>query len=109
MRSVIALESSSHIATLNRVRVLGRGESATGKVHSFILWVEYKIDDPVTKVSRAVHSMSEPPLDVSLEMLTSQAAHDIMAAEKLHALGIKREVGRTIPDRNRREMRLGSG
>ncbi|TDL27495.1 hypothetical protein BD410DRAFT_782583 [Rickenella mellea] len=84
IRCVIGLESSSHIASLNKGRGLGLGESS------------------LSKFSRAVQSMSEPPHDVTIESLADQIVHDMVAVEKLHALA---DAGRIFPDKARRDVR----
>lgn len=53
--------------------------------------------------------MSEPPGDVSMEVLASQIAKSIVAEEKLVVLEAKRRevlLGKAPQERNRRDARL---
>jgi hypothetical protein len=61
------------------------------------------------QLNRALRSMSEPPVDVPMDILISQIAKSIVAEEKLVVLEAKsREapVGKTVQERTRRDMRL---
>ena len=52
-----------------------------------------------------MRSLSEPPPDVSVETLVSQAAKDVVAAEKLRVLESGKGVyERRGPERHRRDM-----
>ncbi|KIY43409.1 hypothetical protein FISHEDRAFT_10379, partial [Fistulina hepatica ATCC 64428] len=68
VRSPVAMQMSSHIATLNRLRNLGgQRDAATGKASHKIAIVEL-------------------PEEVDLDVLVNQAAADIVATEKLRVL-----------------------
>lgn len=41
--------------------------------------------------------------------LIAQATQELLAAEKLHALEARRDLGRMVPDRSRRDLRLPTG
>ena len=87
-RSAIAHETLSHVALLVRLQAWSLGDSATSNI-----------------LGRALRSMSEPPMDVSMDILTSQIAKSIVAEEKLVILEAKtREAsaGRALPERTRR-------
>ncbi|KAH8117558.1 hypothetical protein DFH11DRAFT_1504486 [Phellopilus nigrolimitatus] len=91
MRSTISLESMSHIAILNGLRALSKGESSTGKF------------------ARTLNSISEPPPEMPMAGMLAQIEHEMLAAEKLHALETRREIGRIHPDRSRRDLRMPTG
>ncbi|THH07445.1 hypothetical protein EW145_g3377 [Phellinidium pouzarii] len=91
LRSAISLEASSHIAVLNRIKNLGRGESFSGKF------------------ARTVKSISEPQPEMATVDLLAQASHELLAAEKLHALETKKEIGKMHSDRSRRDLRVPTG
>ncbi|KAL5490495.1 hypothetical protein ACEPAI_5328 [Sanghuangporus weigelae] len=91
MRSSISLESASHIETLNRVKSLAKNESSS------------------SKFTRTLKSLSEPPPELPMTSLIAQATQELVAAEKLHALETRRELGRMLPDRSRRDLRLPTG
>lgn len=50
--------------------------------------------------------MSEPPVEVPLNIILTQITQELLAAEKVRALEAKRELGRTIPERSRRDIRV---
>ena len=53
--------------------------------------------------------MSEPPVDVPIDTLVSQIGKSIIAEEKLLVLEAKNReglVGKSVADRNRRDIRL---
>ena len=57
------------------------------------------------QIARAMRSLSEPPPDVSVDTLVSQAAKDVVAAEKLRVLESGKGVyERRGPERHRRDM-----
>ncbi|KAI5122947.1 hypothetical protein M0805_006828 [Coniferiporia weirii] len=91
LRSTISLEVSSHFAVLNRMKNLGKGDSFAGK---FV---------------RTVSNLFEPPPEMTTAALVAQASHELLAAEKLHALETRRELGRVHPDRSRRDVRVPTG
>ncbi|KAF8590616.1 hypothetical protein K439DRAFT_1382139 [Ramaria rubella] len=74
-RSVVALDTSSHMSILNKLRTSSGGEVAGGKF------------------TRAQRSISEPPTDVSFEMLINQVSSDVLAAEKLQSIEVYRQGG----------------
>ncbi|KAG6814363.1 hypothetical protein H0H92_010949 [Tricholoma furcatifolium] len=92
LHTPIALQASSHITTLNRLRQLTPG--AIGN----------------QKVNRALRSMSEAPPESSLETLIDQTAKDIMAAEKLRVLEAQAQAAqdRKAAERSRRDIRTVS-
>jgi hypothetical protein len=54
-----------------------------------------------------LRSITEPPLEVPLNILVSQAAKEIVAAEKIQALELKRkELPKAASDRNRKDTRI---
>ncbi|RDB21389.1 hypothetical protein Hypma_011626 [Hypsizygus marmoreus] len=83
----VALHTSMHIATLNRLRNLAPGETITAKL------------------TRALRYMSEPPPEVSFDSMVNQAGKEIVAAEKLRILESRLAQDRRVPERHRREMR----
>ncbi|EJD06034.1 uncharacterized protein FOMMEDRAFT_119510 [Fomitiporia mediterranea MF3/22] len=91
MRSTISLESTSHVATLNRVKALAKGESFANKF------------------ARSLKSISEPPPEVPIALLIAQVTQELVAAEKLNALESRRELGRMLPDKSKRDIRTPNG
>ncbi|KAJ7452375.1 hypothetical protein B0H11DRAFT_2327847, partial [Mycena galericulata] len=65
LRTPLALETSSQIATLNRLRSVGAQDSSMGKL------------------SRALKILSEPPPDIGVDILVNQVVKDVVAAEKV--------------------------
>jgi len=91
-RSDMAHEASSHIALLSRFQRWSIGDSATSN-----------------RLNRALRSMSEPPVDVPMNVLVSQIAKSIVAEEKLVVLEAKsREASasKAVQERPRRDVRL---
>ncbi|TCD71881.1 hypothetical protein EIP91_000013 [Steccherinum ochraceum] len=78
-RFVIALESSVMVATLNRLRTLGRSDS---------------------KITRVLQQLTESPPDVPLEYFVQQTRTEIWAEEKLEAAK-RDETLKNPPDRGR--------
>ncbi|KAL0581716.1 hypothetical protein V5O48_000298 [Marasmius crinis-equi] len=86
LRSPVALHTSSQIATLERLKSLGRGDTHIGKL------------------SRAIRMMKEPPVPLSHEGMMNQLAKDIIATEKLRELDLlSREAAK--PGFERRAVR----
>ncbi|KAI0079929.1 hypothetical protein K474DRAFT_1638767 [Panus rudis PR-1116 ss-1] len=79
-RSAVAIEASSQIAMLNRLRAVGRAES---------------------KISRVLRSLSETPPEVPLTFFVTQTQTDIWAEEKLEAAK-RQELSKQAPERMRR-------
>ncbi len=50
--------------------------------------------------------MTEPPPELPADALLSQVAQEMLAAEKLRHLEAKKDVGRSIPERSRRDLRM---
>lgn len=89
LHTPIALHTSTHLATLNRLQRLALGETSA------------------IKVARALRCMSEPPPEMPIDTLVNQAAKDIVAAEKLRILeGRVAQERRGGPERHRRETRV---
>ncbi|PFH54331.1 hypothetical protein AMATHDRAFT_38260 [Amanita thiersii Skay4041] len=89
----LALQTSSQIATLERLKTM------TG------------IDTAVRKVSRAIQGLSKPPIPLQWEATVNQIAKDLVAAERLRTLESRRGVGKNLPERRpaerpRRDVRL---
>ncbi|KAJ7685226.1 hypothetical protein DFH06DRAFT_1157872 [Mycena polygramma] len=76
LRTPLALETSSQIATLNRLRSTGAQDSSMGKL------------------SRALKILSEPPPDIGVDVLVNQAVKDVVAAEKVRVLEARRDASR---------------
>jgi len=68
LRTPLALETSSQIVTLNRLRSLGAQDSSMGKL------------------SRALKMFSEPPPDIGVDILVNQIVKDVVAVEKVRVL-----------------------
>lgn len=94
-RSAVAHEALSQVALLVRLQAWSSGDSATSH-----------------RLGRALRSMSEPPGDVPMDILTNQIAKSIVAEEKLVILEAKsREASagsRALPERNRRGATLAT-
>ncbi|KAI0797914.1 hypothetical protein C8Q75DRAFT_845203 [Abortiporus biennis] len=75
-RSTVALEFSSQIALLNRLRTFGRNDS---------------------KVTRVLRIMNEVPPDSSLEFFVNQVTTEIWAEEKLEAAK-RQEMAKLAPE-----------
>ncbi|KIJ44066.1 hypothetical protein M422DRAFT_252559 [Sphaerobolus stellatus SS14] len=86
-RSVIALDTSSHVSILNTLRASSYGEG------------------PGAKFTRAERSISEMPSEIPFDVLITQARQDVLTAEKLQVLDSRRQAGyekrREYIDRNR--------
>jgi hypothetical protein len=93
LRSPLALETSTHMAILTRLRSLS-GDSLK------------------SKLQRAMRNMSEPPLEIPFEAMVNQTGKEIVAAEKYAALDAKRDLAkgpqdrRAVQDRHRKEGRI---
>ncbi|KAJ7709877.1 hypothetical protein B0H17DRAFT_1029591 [Mycena rosella] len=81
LRTPLALETSSQIATLHRLRSLGAQDSSMGKL------------------SRALKILSEPPPDIGTDILVNQAVKDVVAAEKVRVLEARRDASRATQGR----------
>jgi len=78
-RSIVALETSVLVTTLNRLRSLGRSDA---------------------KVTRVLQQITESPPDVSLEHFVQQARTEIWAEEKLEAAK-REEMMKNPPEKTR--------
>ncbi|KAG6850997.1 hypothetical protein H0H93_004484 [Arthromyces matolae] len=87
LHTPIALELSTLLTTLNRLRQLGPGDTVN------------------QKLSRAMRYISEAPPETTFEIFVSQTAKDIVAAEKLRLLETRAGQDRKTPDRHRRDLR----
>ncbi|KAF7363482.1 hypothetical protein MSAN_01004100 [Mycena sanguinolenta] len=81
LRNPLALETSSQIATLNRLRSIGAQDSS------------------MNKIARALKILSEPPPDIGSDTLVNQAVKDIVAAEKVRVLEARRDANKAMPGR----------
>ncbi|KAJ7449837.1 hypothetical protein FB451DRAFT_1286715 [Mycena latifolia] len=81
LRTPLALETSSQIATLKRLRSLGAQDSSMGKL------------------SRALKILSDPPPDIGVDILVNQAVKDVVAAEKVRMLEARRDASRVTQGR----------
>jgi len=90
LRSPLAIDTSTHVAILNRLRVLNNGDSTS------------------SKVIRAIRFMSETTPEVASRVLLDQIAKELMASEKLRVAETKRDHGRMTGDRFRKDMRLST-
>ncbi|KAJ7285806.1 hypothetical protein C8J57DRAFT_1431486 [Mycena rebaudengoi] len=81
LRTPLALETTSHVAILNRLRSLGAQDSSTGKL------------------SRALKIMTEPPPDIPADILMNQTIKDVVAAEKVRVLEARRDASRATQGR----------
>ncbi|KAJ6596919.1 hypothetical protein DFH09DRAFT_972654 [Mycena vulgaris] len=81
LRTPLALETPSQIATLSRLRSLGAQDSSMGKL------------------SRALKILSDPPPDIGAEILVNQAVKDVVAAEKVRVLEARRDASRATQGR----------
>lgn len=103
----MSLESSAHIAILDRMRELGRGDSHARKVLVSIVnyIVLYSFFD---KLVRTANSIVEVPAQVPQDGLITQIDQELRAAEKLlQALAMG--FNRSLPERSRRDLRLAIG
>ncbi|RXW20753.1 hypothetical protein EST38_g5104 [Candolleomyces aberdarensis] len=78
LRSPLALELTSHMETLNRLRA-AKGETDN------------------SKMAKAVRAMSEAPAEISVESILEQTAKELIAIEKMKSLEVKRERFRKDP------------
>jgi len=81
LRTPLALETSSQIATLHRLRSIGAQDSSMGKL------------------ARALKILSEPPPDIGVDILVNQAMKDVVAAEKVRVLEARRDASRATQGR----------
>ena len=87
------MEASNQKALLTQLRDHSRSETATNKVSAGEDLRTHL--DVLSKLSRTLRALSEPPADIPLENMVSESAKEIIAAEKLQAL----EVGKIPPER----------
>ncbi|KAJ2931375.1 hypothetical protein H1R20_g5743, partial [Candolleomyces eurysporus] len=78
LRSPLALELTSHMETLNRLKT-AKGETDN------------------SKMAKAVRAMSEAPAEISIESILEQTAKELIAIEKMKSLEVKRERFRKDP------------
>ncbi|KAF4615386.1 hypothetical protein D9613_003079 [Agrocybe pediades] len=89
LKNALALDTSSHIAILNRLRALNKGDSASTRA-----------------VNRALRLMMEPPSDpINLDLFFDQTAKELLAAEKLRMMNATRD-NRIAGDRYRKEGKI---
>ncbi|KAJ7235476.1 hypothetical protein B0H12DRAFT_1141671 [Mycena haematopus] len=81
LRTPLALETSSQIATLNRLRSNGVQDSS------------------MNKIARALKVLSDPPPDIGLDILVNQAVKDVVAAEKVRVLEARRDTSKATQGR----------
>ncbi|KAF8522278.1 hypothetical protein BU17DRAFT_44873 [Hysterangium stoloniferum] len=74
-RSIVSLDTSSHVSILSTLRSASHGEMAAGKF------------------ARAQRSISEPPMDIPFGTLVQQVSNDVLTAEKLQAADVYRQRG----------------
>lgn len=74
-RSIVSLDTSSHVSILSTLRSASHGEMAAGKF------------------ARAQRSISEPPMDIPFRSLVQQVSNDVLTAEKLQAVDAYRQRG----------------
>ncbi|KAK7019346.1 hypothetical protein R3P38DRAFT_2978554 [Favolaschia claudopus] len=77
----LALETSSQVDTLNRLRSIGAQDSS------------------MNKIARALKILSEPPPDIGVDILVNQAIKDIVAAEKVRILEARRDASKATQGR----------
>ncbi|KAF9533011.1 hypothetical protein CPB83DRAFT_806739 [Crepidotus variabilis] len=89
LRSSAALDVSSHLAILARMKAITRADSSA------------------TKIVRAMRSLSEPPPEVPANVALDQIAKELVAAEKIRVMESKKTGDHRIMggDRSRREGR----
>jgi len=85
LHSPLAMDTSTHVAILNRLRVLNSGDSS--------------------KVVRAIRFMSETTPVVANRLLLVQIVKELIAAEKLRVVETKQDHSRVTGDRFRKDMR----
>jgi len=88
LRSPLAIDTSTHVTILDRLRVLTNGDSTS------------------SKVVRAIRFMSETTPEVASRVLLDQIVKELIASEKLRVVETKRDHGRVTGDRFRKDMRL---
>lgn len=88
LRSSVALDASSHLAILSRMKAITKADSSA------------------TKIIRAMRSLSEPPPEVPGSIVLDQIAKELVAAEKIRVMESKKTgEHRIMGDRSRREGR----
>lgn len=107
LKASLTLETTAHLAVLNRIRGLNRGEGSSSKVSQTSgrvfysrLW-QYRSLQAI----RALRGTSEGYLEVSLDVLLQQCIKDIVATEKLRVVDVKREPGKPGVER-RKDLRF---
>ncbi|KDR81629.1 hypothetical protein GALMADRAFT_239698 [Galerina marginata CBS 339.88] len=89
LKTPLSFDTSAHVAILNRLRLLNRGESTS------------------TKIARAMRLMTEPTPDiVSGSVLMDQIAKELVAAEKIQIVESRRDNSKIPGDRYRKDGRL---
>lgn len=104
LKASLTLETTAHLAILNRLRGLNRGEGSFGKVSPTSGHSTHAYDNAVQAV-RALRGTSEGHLEVSVDVLLQQCIKDIVATEKLRVVDVKREPGKPGVER-RKDLRF---
>lgn len=88
LKTSLSLDTSTHVAILNRLRMLNHGDSSSGKI------------------TRAVRAISEPQPEVEGKILLDQIAKELVAAEKIRIAESKRDSPKVVGDKFKKEGRL---
>jgi hypothetical protein len=76
LKTSLSLDTSAHVAILNRLRMLNHGDSSSGKI------------------IRAIRTMSEPQPVIEAKILLDQIAKEFVAAEKIRIAESKANIRR---------------
>lgn len=105
-RVSVALETSPQIALLNRLRPLvGGGETSKVGIYDYCL---ISLTHLPIQFARLAKNISSPMNEIGFDVLVSQTASDMTAAEKLHAFESTRKDRAQTTERGRKETRLTS-
>lgn len=105
LRSPLAIDTSTHVTILNRLRVLNNGDSSKVCVIVRGASLTSKSRCMHLQVVRAIRFMSETTPVVENRVLLVQIVKELIAAEKLRVVETKQDHGRVTGDRFRKDAR----
>jgi hypothetical protein len=107
LRSPLAIDTSTQVTILNRLRVLNSGDATSSKV-CYHQQIRIFSKSCCLQVDRAIRFMCEETPEVANRVLLDQIVKEMIAAEKLRVVESKRDYSRTTGERFRKDMRLST-
>lgn len=98
LHSPLVLQTSSHVNLLNRLKDMGRsGRDVTvSKVVLNLCVLSCFTVAKFWQITRALRALTDPPSEVSLQVLINQIGKEIVATEKVRMLETKKELNLRI-------------